>query len=458
MTIFDLLLYQVCFFTSMTDTKVESNISRRRFLKMLGTGAFILGIGGLGNLGELFSKRSSAQRVPVQPPISQPSTLQNPYNYIIYTKNLPNPLTGSPEAHYYAQKFDGTLLPMSGSTTPDPIIQTALDQTTPENTAPGYIYIQDGNYNLSSSFRGFNIKSNTRLTLGPTAYLNVPNSYNGSVFKLESRNDDVCNSIIDGGYIREAIPAGGSAKRLWTGILLHASADVPRMKGVLFNKFMNTMIYDANIGIKLVVDGSQGFVNANSFQFLKMCQNNIFIDFSMRQDLEDKYLPGEEFFGIHRNHFENLECQSSANTICGVQNIRHVGNTFIDVKIWDLQKGASSNVHHHATNSIIIAGLMTNQCFADNGAYTKIFDMYQGCKIGNDINLEIPSSKPCPQPPPTTRIGMSKSERIGFFGNSPVTQQPGTGSGESAGAAYGSKEQQMLQNVYDALKAYGLLS
>ena len=100
---------------------------------------------------------------------------------------------------------------------------------------------------------------------------------------------------------------------------------------------------------------------------------------------------------------------------------------------------------------------MTNQCFADNGAYTKIFDMYQGCKIGNDINLEIPSSKPCPQPPPTTRIGMSKSERIGFFGNSPVTQQPGTGSGESAGAAYGSKEQQMLQNVYDALKAYGLL-
>jgi hypothetical protein len=53
---------------------------------------------------------------------------------------------------------------------------------------------------------------------------------------------------------------------------------------------------------------------------------------------------------------------------------------------------------------------------------------------------------------------MSKSERIGFFGNSPVTQQPGTGSGESAGAAYGSKEQQMLQNVYDALKAYGLLS
>ena len=100
---------------------------------------------------------------------------------------------------------------------------------------------------------------------------------------------------------------------------------------------------------------------------------------------------------------------------------------------------------------------MTNQCFADNGAYTKIFDMYQGCKIGNDINLEIPSSKPCPQPPPTTRIGMSKSERIGFFGNSPVTQQPGTGSGEWQVLLMDQKEGQMLQNVYDALKAYGLL-
>ena len=230
---------------------------------------------------------------------------------------------------------------MSGSTTPDPIIQTALDQTTPENTAPGYIYIQDGNYNLSSSFRGFNIKSNTRLTLGPTAYLNVPNSYNGSVFKLESRNDDVCNSIIDGGYIREAIPAGGSAKRLWTGILLHASADVPRMKGVLFNKFMNTMIYDANIGIKLVVDGSQGFVNANSFQFLKMCQNNIFIDFSMRQDLEDKYLPGKNFLGY-------------IETILRIWNVNPVQIPYAECKtsdMWEilslmLRSGIYKKAHH----------------------------------------------------------------------------------------------------------------
>jgi hypothetical protein len=446
------------FYTNMTDRNVGYNISRRSFLKMLGSGAFVLGIGGLGNLGELFNKRSSAQGAPLQPSIAQQSTQQYPFTYIIYTKNLPNPHTGNIEAHYYAQKFDGTLLPMSGSTIPDPVIQTALDQTTQDNTAPGHIYIQDGTYNLSSSFQGFNVKSNTRLTLGPTAYLNVPNSFNGYVFKLESLNDDVCNSIIDGGYIRETIPDGGSAKRLWTGILLHASADVPRMKGVLFNKFMNTMIYDANIGIKLLVDGQQGFVNANSFQFLKMCQNNIFIDFDMRQDLEDKYGRGDETFGIHRNHFENLECQSGTNTICGVQNIRHVGNTFIDVKVWDIQKGATSNIHHHATNTIIIAGLMTNQCFTDSGAYTKIFDMYQGCKIGNDINLETPSSKPCSQPPPTTQIGMSTSEKIGFFGKSPVTQQPGASPGESAGAAYGSKEQQMLQKVYNGLKAYGLLS
>ena len=171
------------------------------------------------------------------------------------------------------------------------------------------------------------------------------------LFKLESRNDDVCNSIIDGGYIREAIPAGGSAKRLWTGILLHASADLPRMKGVLFNKFMNTMTDDANIGVKLVVDGSQGFVNANSFQFLKMCQNNIFIDFSMRQDLEDKYLPGEEFFGIHRNHFENLDVNpvQIPYAECKTSGMWEILSLMLRSGIY--KKGASSNVHHHATNN-----------------------------------------------------------------------------------------------------------
>ena len=66
---------------------------------------------------------------------------------------------------------------------------------------------------------------------------------------------------------------------------------------------MNTTIRDANIGIKLLVDGSSGWINANSFQFLKLWRNNIFIDFDMTVPW-----PGGQVVGIYRNHFQNIEC------------------------------------------------------------------------------------------------------------------------------------------------------
>ena len=45
---------------------------------------------------------------------------------------------------------------------------------------------------------------------------------------------------------------------------------------------------------------------------------------------------------------------------------------------------------------------------------------------------------------------------VGFFGVAPVGQQ--TGGAASAGASYGATEQTMLQAVYDALRAFGLIS
>ena len=46
---------------------------------------------------------------------------------------------------------------------------------------------------------------------------------------------------------------------------------------------------------------------------------------------------------------------------------------------------------------------------------------------------------------------------LGFFGTSPVAQQSSSGP-QTAGGTYGATEQTMLQEVYDALRAYGLLS
>ena len=45
---------------------------------------------------------------------------------------------------------------------------------------------------------------------------------------------------------------------------------------------------------------------------------------------------------------------------------------------------------------------------------------------------------------------------IGFFGKTPAAQQ--TGGAATAAVAYGANEQAMLQKVYDALRAFGLLA
>jgi hypothetical protein len=123
---------------------------------------------------------------------------------------------------------------------------------------------------------------------------------------------------------------------------------------------------------------------------------------------------------------------------------------FVDVKIWDVPATAKrSTLHSHATNTIILGGIMTSPdpaLFQDDGQFTKIFDQWQGLKVGNDIAL-----------PAATRIGTSPPELLAFFGNAPIPQQPHSASGEIAGDSYGSTERDMLNAAYKALRAYGLI-
>ena len=228
---------------------------------------------------------------------------------------------------------------------------------------------------MSPSFQGFNLRSFTTLTLSPQAVIRVPNGYAGYVFGLGSSADrPISDCTIDGGRIMEMDPF---PQRQWTGILLFGIGD-----GVLFNKFMNTTITDAKIGIQLVATSDpnapperQGWVNANLFEGLKMSANDIFIDFVM----DGPYIEGT-FAGIFRNRFINIECQCHSNTLVGVRNVRHIGNSFINVNIWDIERAspgvAISSVHPDARGTIIISGLMTGQGFSDLGKTTKILDEY----------------------------------------------------------------------------------
>jgi hypothetical protein len=93
---------------------------------------------------------------------------------------------------------------------------------------------------------------------------------------------------------------------------------------------------------------------------------------------------GGQSTGIHRNRFMNIECESGLNIIEGVRNIRHFGNSFINVNIWNIDndgqtpKAITSNIHQDATGTIIISGIMTNQNFSNQGKATKIIDENNG--------------------------------------------------------------------------------
>ncbi len=55
-----------------------------------------------------------------------------------------------------------------------------------------------------------------------------------------------------------------------------------------------------------------------------------------------------------------------------------------------------------------------------------------------------------------TQVGTAASQKLAFYGAAPVVQQ--TGGAATAGAIYTAAEQAMIQTMYDALRAYGLLS
>ncbi|MFL5626757.1 MAG: hypothetical protein ACJ788_14330 [Ktedonobacteraceae bacterium] len=384
----------------------------------------------------------------------------HPYNYIVYRTF--DQVNGE---LFHAEHSDGTPLANTPQSTPDPVIQTALNQPFLGDIVkkgPGHAYIQTADpavYNLSPAFTGFEVSSYTRITMDPTTILRVPSAYTGPVFHLRADDTvEVLHTIIDGGYIQQV---GGSKQCV--GILLENAATVVtspqhHTPGVLFNKIMNTVIEGAAIGIQLSITGPGGWVNGNSFQSLKMYSCGVFIDFDDPNNVYPTPTPGNGAVGnlrIHYNHFDEVQCQCDAGVSVGVRNMRHIGNMFVDVKVWDVPEPPNvpapvpiATIHQHATNTIILGGILTNPnaFFQDNGQFTKIFDQWQGLKLGNDFAI-----------PAATRIGTSSFEPLAFFGKALLGQQPGSGSGETAGDSYGSTERDMLNALYSTLRAYGLI-
>jgi hypothetical protein len=164
-----------------------------------------------------------------------------------------------------------------------------------------------------------------------------------------------------------ALPRPGRPGSRQTAFLLQASA--PTNAGILFNKLMNTIIYNAQIGVRLWVEGASGhdFINANAFEFLGMWFCERFVSFQIDNPA---YNAGEQDFGIVGNTFTDLECQSDTTLTTGVEGVTGAFNTFVEVKVWDVPEGQPSTiVTNKAYHTRIIGGLMTAN-IVDNGVDT----------------------------------------------------------------------------------------
>jgi hypothetical protein len=78
------------------------------------------------------------------------------------------------------------------------------------------------------------------------------------------------------------------------------------------------------------VTGDQGFINANTFEFLRVWGAGVGVDFAAPA----AYQVGQEAFGILYNHFSDLQFQTEAPLYqMGIQNVTGVHNAFTEVSV-----------------------------------------------------------------------------------------------------------------------------
>ena len=284
---------------------------------------------------------------------------------------------------------DNSDLPLPPGAPTEAAIQKALDLVDPSDKfsgGPGDVYVQAGRYDLSSAFDGFNIRSYTNLRLDGRAQLRVPHQYAGSVFRMLSDDGDhiagVANSIIDGGRITEQVPPGAQPGARWTAFLLKGSAK-NTLSGMQFNKVANTEVTLAGVGVSIEVDQLMGYVNSNTFEFMRMYNCRVFVSFTMAD------LPYSTGIPIWANRFVDLQCNCNKEirTEIGIRNVTGRQNIFDAVKVWDIQNGVPASgqtqpltlqVSTEAEKTLIMDGILAGgfvdaQHVQDESASTTVF-------------------------------------------------------------------------------------
>lgn len=296
--------------------------------------------------------------------------LNKPYSYHIFK-------IGS---IYYAMDKQGTQV--STGSTLDVVMSAVLALVTQATgslqfTVPGGgdIFVEGGNHSLSGSFAGWDIPSMCKVTFAINSFIYVPSGYTGYVFKVQGLASPATSAgqktTLRGGTIAEA----GPASRLWTCILVSASSDY----GVLGDIFEQMTINNAGKGIHLRVDSTNGWINGCVFRDFMINDPVVMLLFDLNGYAKTA---GN---GANRNIFQSFQGQAASHTTYGVKDIHGLINTFIDVKIWDMQTGAApqvtANITANATRTKIYGGIMTALNYTDLGVSTFYDDDVNGYKF-----------------------------------------------------------------------------
>jgi hypothetical protein len=125
----------------------------------------------------------------------------------------------------------------------------------------------------------------------------------------------------------------------------------------------------------LHVTGNHGFINANTFEFLRVWGAAVCIDFAVVAG----YQRGEEDFGILYNYFSDLQFQSEAPRFqAGIQNVTGVHNAFTEVNVWDIPRTPAMTIGPTADRTLVIGGTLGGEyavnpsVIQDQGGATRI--------------------------------------------------------------------------------------
>ena len=111
---------------------------------------------------------------------------------------------------------------------------------------------------------------------------------------------------------------------------------------------------------------------------------------------------------------------------------------------WALTVGASYPTTPHVKLATVVTGSSSITSVTDNRECFNVAGT-----IADGVNWSFGTST-------GTQIGTATSQKLGFYGATPVVQQ--TGGSATAGSSYTTTEQGMLNRDYAALRSFGLLS